>query len=204
MYCFKIWLRKMEQGNASLGGSRAKESPLFFSFPLKMGDDVFVKETRWERKSLIRRKEGVNPELRWMVNLDLRLSCSRSGDGRERWRYSESLSFLWVSCQFHLQHHLWHFQQQRALPSSQVTSHHSRHKPLGFGHLVASLSPSQPVLSHHLPASDTDPVWGLLLFPVASPTEPPASLNSLRSDVSSKIQKCTWAMVFFVFDLYDC
>lgn len=137
----------MEQENASLRGSRAKESPLFCSFPLKMGDDAFVKETRWERKSLIRRKEGVNPELRWMVNLDLRLSCSRSGDGRERWRYSESVSFLWVSCQFHLQYHLWHFQQQRALPSSQVTSRHSRHKPLGSGHLVASLCPSQPVLS---------------------------------------------------------
>ena len=83
MYFFKIWLRKMEQGNASLRGSRAKEVlSLFFPFPLKMWDDVFVKETRWERKSLIRRKEGVNPELRRMVNLDLRLSCSRSGDGR--------------------------------------------------------------------------------------------------------------------------
>ena len=32
------------------------------------------------------RKEGVNPELRWSVNfrIDLRLSYSRSGDGRER------------------------------------------------------------------------------------------------------------------------
>lgn len=87
----------MEQGNASLRGSRAKEVlSLFFPFPLKMWDDVFVKETRWERKSLIRRKEGVNPELRRMVNLDLRLSCSRSGDGR---RGEDTVKVL-AACEF--------------------------------------------------------------------------------------------------------
>lgn len=178
---------------------------LFFLFPLKMLDDVFVKETRWERESLIRRKEGVNPELRRMVNLDLGLSCCSSSEGRERWRYRESVSFLWVSCQFHLQHHLWHFQQQQTLPSSRATSRHSRHKPLGSGHLAASLYPSQPVLSLTTSQLQTLTLSGgfscCSLWPLL---EPPASLNSLRSDVSSKTQKCTWAMVFFVVDLYDC
>ena len=38
----------------------------------------------------------MNPELRCMVNLDLRLSCSRSGDGR---RGEDTVEVL-ASCEF--------------------------------------------------------------------------------------------------------
>lgn len=100
----------MEEGNANLQGSRTKESSLFFP-PLKNGRWCLCRRDQVRKKEP--RKEGVNPELRWSVNLriDLRPSYSRSGDGRERWRYSASVRFLRVSCQFHLQHHFWHFQQ---------------------------------------------------------------------------------------------
>lgn len=73
----------MEEGNANLRGSRTKESSLFF-FPLKNGRSCLCRRDQVRKKEP--RKEGVNPELRWSVNLriDLRPSHSRSGDGRER------------------------------------------------------------------------------------------------------------------------
>lgn len=94
-------------------------------------------------------------ELWWRVNFrtDSRLSCGRSGDGRERWRYSESVSFWWISCQFCLRHHLWHFPRAASHAAIQqgcfLLSPGSR--PLGSGHLAATHCPSQPVLGVSTP-----------------------------------------------------
>lgn len=163
----------MEEGNANLRGSRTKESSLFF-FPLKNGRSCLCRRDQVRKKEP--RKEGVNPELRWSVNLriDLRPSHSRSGDGRERWRYSASVRFLRISCQFHLQHHFWHFQQAVSyaiqlgcFPSPPGTSLLA----LGIWQLLTAL----PSLfwELHFPASGTDPVQGLLLlFLAASPWAP--------------------------------
>ena len=81
----------------------------------------------------------------------------------------------------------------------------SRHKPLGSGHLAASHCPSQPVLS--LSISQLQALTlsrGSSCCSLRPLLEPPTSQNSLGGDFSSKIQKCTWAMVFFAVDLYDC
>lgn len=139
------------------GKSRTKESSLsLFLFPLKMGDDVFVEEesnwkgeTRWECRSLIRRQEGVNPKLRWRVNfrIDLWLSWSRSGDGRERWGYRESVSSSHIACQFHLQTTYGTTASSKLHHPVRLFLSPPGTRALGSGHLAASHCPSQLVLS---------------------------------------------------------
>lgn len=161
-----------------------------------MGVDVFVEEesnwkgeTRWEHRSLIRRQEGMNPELRWRVHfriIDLRLSWSRRGGGRERWRCRESVSFTHISCQFHLQHYSWRLQRAaRRHPAGLFLSPPGT-RPSGSGWLAASCCPSCSE-SLHLPASDTDPVQGA---PLASTCSSSLSFQQTKfswADFSSKI-----------------
>lgn len=159
-------------------------------------------------EALIRRQGEMNPELRWRVNFrrDSKLSWSRRGGGRERWRCRESVSFAHISCQFHLQHYLWHLQRAARDAIQPGCACHLQAQgllaPGGGGGLAASHCPScsEPLFPGiwHWPCPGASPAAPCGLF--SSPQQKEFSWG----DFSSKIQKCIWATAFFVVDLFDC